>query len=311
MVFKVIHVWLSPMSRFLRADLECEAFRKHKLQISWSLMLWHKENRVEREHLDVIGATEEMMCLMVVWEHDYTAEPLGTGKFLLPGPMQTCLVQNSGTGSTRHLFGFNSSGDLIVQARLGPLPTESMREHLVLSWRSKHGRSPGWLFTQGERPCYQKLEIKLFCNLKKKQKWHHQECLLSPHGNCESVSPERVRHQCPEHFYLLCFHDQSEHGTPGFCHRGRELGVREPGSAVSPHFQGAHLATKHLPLQFIPSTPAWALGQWEPKSPKSTDLWGQEMRTEEKHTMWQEQKWFETGFLTTWHSFQQMWWFSY
>lgn len=42
------------------------------------------------------------------------------------------------------------------------------------------------LFTQGERPFYQKLEIKLFCNLKKKQKWHHQECLFSPHGNCES-----------------------------------------------------------------------------------------------------------------------------
>lgn len=141
------------------------------------------------------------------------------------------------------------------------------------------------LFTQGERPFYQKLEIKLFCNLKKKQKWHHQECLFSLHGNCESVSPERVRHQCPERFYLLCFHDQSEHGAPGFCHRGRELRGREPGSAVSLHFQGAHLATKHLPLQLTPSTLAWALGQREPKSPQSMDLWGQEMIAEEKHTM--------------------------
>lgn len=78
---------------------------------------------MEIEHLDVIGATEEMMGLMVGWKHDCTAEPLGTGKFLLPGPMQTCLVQNSGTGSTGHLFGFNSSGDRIVQAGLGPLPT--------------------------------------------------------------------------------------------------------------------------------------------------------------------------------------------
>ena len=57
---------------------------------------------MEIEHLDVIGATEEMMGLMVGWKHDCTAEPLGTGKFLLPGPMQTCLVQNSGTGSTGH-----------------------------------------------------------------------------------------------------------------------------------------------------------------------------------------------------------------
>ena len=126
-------------------------------------------------------------------------------------------------------------------------------------------------FTQRERPFDQKLEIKLFCNLKKKQKWHHQECLFSLRGNCESVSPERVRHQCPEHFYLLCFHDQSEHGAPGFCHRGRELGGRELGSAVSLHFQRAHLTTHHLPLQLTPSTPAWALGQQEPKSPKSMD----------------------------------------
>ena len=273
-------------------------------------MLWSKENRVER-------TPRRHRCH---WRNGVLDGGLGTwlhcrapGNWEIPAakPRADLFGPKFWYRQNQTSVWFNSSGHLIVQARLGPLPTELMREHLVLSWRSKHGQSPGWLFTQGERPCYQKLEIKLFCNLKKKQKWHHQECLFSPHGNCESVSPERMRHQCPEHFYLSCFRDQSEHGTPGFCHRGRELGVREPGSAVSPHFQGAHLATKHLPLQLTPSTPAWALGQWEPKSPKITDLWGQEMRAEEKHTMWQEQKWFETGFLTTWHSFQQMWWFSY
>lgn len=98
---------------------------------------------MEIEALVIIGAAEEMMGLMVVWKHDFTAEPLGTGKFLLPDRVQTCLVQNSGTGSTGYLFGFNSAGDHIVQARLGSLPTESMREQLLLSWRSKHGQSPG------------------------------------------------------------------------------------------------------------------------------------------------------------------------
>lgn len=49
--------------------------------------------------------------------------PPGAREIPAASPMQTCLVQNSGTGSTGHLFGFNSSGDRIVQAGLGPLPT--------------------------------------------------------------------------------------------------------------------------------------------------------------------------------------------
>ena len=311
MVFKVIHEWLFPMSRFMWADLECEAFRKHKRQISWSLILGSKENRVEIEALVVIGAAEEMMGLMVVWKHDFTAEPLGTGKFLLPGPVQTCLVQNSGTGSTGHLFGFNSAGDRIVQARLGLLPTDSMREQPVLSWRSKRGQSPGWALYSGGKTLRPEIRNQVILQPKKKAEVASPRMLVFPPWQLWKCLTRKSETPMPRTLLPLVFSWSVRTWSPWVLSQRERTWRQGAGQCnVSALSRGT---SGHPSPPFAAHTinPCMGSGATGTQKSQKHGLWGKRWVQKKNAPCDKNRNDSKTGFLTMWHSFQQMWWLSH
>lgn len=180
-----------------------------------------KEDRVgmqapSRRHLEEWQARR--------WPSDgRPAEPPGAGKLDARAPPTPSRSEATGRPSAGIcvVFIFPRGGHCPAKPR-DPCVEQQTRQH------------PGRALHEGERPFHQKLETKLFCSLerkKKKQKFHHQECLLSSDGNCETVSPERATNTCLRAFSFFCFHDPTEEYGCGLC-PGREAGCSLGGTGV-------------------------------------------------------------------------------
>lgn len=147
----------------------------------------------------------------------------GSWEARCPGPTHIQPVRSHGVAVSGHQHGFHFPRGRQCPAKpRDPCLEQQTRQH------------PGRALHQGERPFHQKLETKLFCSLeKKKQKFHHQECLLSSDGNCETVSQKER-----QTLAFFCFHDPAEDYGCGLCPR-REAGCSLGGTGVAQLPRGA------------------------------------------------------------------------